>query len=240
VYVDASLAPGRELALAPATEHYLTRVLRLGVGGQVALFDGRGHEYLARLVAVARRKAVVVIDRPLLRELESPLALTLVQAVSRGERMDYTLQKAVELGVSRIVPVLARRSPPQPSGERAGKRGAHWQGVVIAACQQCGRSLLPELQPLRPLLAWLAAMPSNSQRSYVLDPAGARRLRSEPPPPGPLLLLVGPEGGLDGEELAAATTAGFLPLALGPRLLRTETAGVAALAALQALWGDLG
>jgi 16S rRNA (uracil1498-N3)-methyltransferase len=240
IYLDSPLATGSELILPAGAHNHLIRVLRLGTGAQIALFDGHGNECRARLLAADRRGTKALIEERVERTTESPLSVTLAQGVARGERMDFTLQKAVELGVSRIIPVQTQRSVSWSVGERAAKRSAHWQGVIIAACEQCGRSLLPELLAPRPLPTWLEQTVVEDFRAYVLNPAGDRRLRDERVPEKPLLLLVGPEGGLADEEIAAATGAGFSALALGPRVLRTETAGIAALAALQALWGDLG
>lgn len=240
VLVDTSLQPGLELALPPAAQHHLIRVLRLPAGTPVAVFDGHGHEYLATLTVAARREAVVTIGEPLEPAAESPLAVNLVQSISRGDRMDYTLQKAVELGVVEISPVITRRSSPLGERERIDKRWSHWHGVIVAACEQCGRARVPELGPLRTLGAFLQRAVDSGSRAYVLDPTASRRLRDEISPAGPVSLLIGPEGGLEDTEVMAATRAGFRPLAVGPRTLRTETAGLAALAALQVLWGDLG
>lgn len=240
VFVDASLRPGHELTLPAAAHHHLARVLRLPVGAPVALFDGRGHEYLATLTSIARRGAVASIGQPIEPVAESPLMVSLVQSVARGDRMDYTLQKAVELGVTEIVPVITRRSSPLGQQARVAKRWSHWQGVIVAACEQCGRACVPELGPVQALESLLEGAIDDDTRAYVLDPNADRRLRAENVHQGPVRLMVGPEGGLDDSEIAAATRAGFRPLALGPRTLRTETAGVVALALLQGLWGDVG
>ncbi|MDP3438860.1 MAG: 16S rRNA (uracil(1498)-N(3))-methyltransferase, partial [Azonexus sp.] len=169
-------------------------------------------------------------------ERESGLNVTLVQAVQAGEKMDFTIQKAVELGVADIVPVDSRRSLIRLTGERAAKRIAHWQGVAASACEQCGRNQVPIVAPLEKLEHWLAR-PARPGLRLMLAP-GAEHALADLPPVKDLQLLIGAEGGLDPQEMVAAQTAGFQPVRLGPRVLRTETAGLAALAALQALWGD--
>jgi 16S rRNA (uracil1498-N3)-methyltransferase len=167
---------------------------------------------------------------------ESPLAVVLAQGISSGERMDYTVQKSVELGVTVIQPLLTQRSVVRLTGERADKRVAHWQAVAAAACEQCGRNRVPEVLPVQSLTHWLGTLRGGVR--YLLSPQAPNRLRELTRPADAITLLVGPEGGWDSTESAAAQTTGFAPLALGPRVLRTETAAVAALAAMQALWGD--
>jgi len=237
LYVPLDLAAGRELELpAEAANH--VRVLRLPAGNPLTLFNGQGGEFLAELLAVDKRQARVRLIDHLPREAESQLRLTLVQGISKGDRMDYTIQKAVELGVQRIVPVFTERSVVQLDGERLAKREEHWRGVVASACEQCGRNRLPLLLPAVPLArAW----PHVAEGlGLVLDPGAETGLRDLNLGGVELSLLVGPEGGLSDAEVAAAKTHGFHGVRLGPRILRTETAGVAALAALQALAGDLG
>lgn len=213
------------------------RVLRIRPGNPLILFDGNGGEYRAELLRQERREAEVALGEHLPREVESPLRVTLVQGVSKGDRMDWTIQKAVELGVTRIVPVFTARSVVQLAGDRLEKKTAHWRGVVQSACEQCGRNFLPSLEvPIS--LADALATPLPGLRC-LLDPAGARRPSElTPPGSGGMTLLVGPEGGLTDEEVAAAREDGYTPIILGPRVLRTETAGIAALAAFQTLWGD--
>jgi 16S rRNA (uracil1498-N3)-methyltransferase len=234
------LAEGAEVALDPVAAAHAVRVLRLAPGAPLVLFDGGGGEYQATLVAATRRGAAARIGAHRAREAESPLEVTLAQGLARGERMDLVIQKAVELGVTALVPVATARSVVKLDAERGGQRAAHWAGVVRAACEQCGRNRLPAVDPPCSLDALLARPPAAGERRLVLDPEAPRRLRELPRPTGPVLLLVGPEGGLDGEEIGRAAAHGFERLSLGPRVLRTETAGLAALAALQALWGDLG
>lgn len=211
-------------------------VLRLQTGATLTLFDGRGGEYSACIQRVDKAALTLTVGARREVSRESPMTTVLAQGVSSGERMDYTVQKCVELGVAAIQPLLTQRSVVRLSGERADKRVAHWQAVAVAACEQCGRNRVPEVLPLLPLTKWLAQPPDGTR--YLLSPRATQRLRDSPPPRDGVTLLVGPEGGWNDEETAAARLAGFVPMALGPRILRTETAAVAALAAMQAVWGD--
>lgn len=214
----------------------MIHVLRLKAGDALTLFDGRGAEYAALIKRID--KSGLTLNVTARREIsrESPLAVVLAQGVSSGERMDYTVQKCVELGVAAIQPLITQRSVVRLAGERADKRVAHWQSVAAAACEQCGRNRVPEVLPVQPLARWLGAPPQGVR--YLLSPHAGKRLREFERPADTVTLLVGPEGGWNEEETAAAQLAGFAPMALGPRVLRTETAAVAALAAMQALWGD--
>ncbi len=200
------------------------------------LFDGRGGEYLAHIQRIERDRVVAELGAWQDIERESRLSVTLVQAVQAGDKMDFTIQKAVELGVRDIVPVDSRRSVIRLSGERAGKRVAHWQGVAASACEQCGRNQVPNVAPLEKLENWLAR-PHGEGLRLLLAPDAEDTL-AELPPVGNIQLLIGAEGGLDPQEIIAAKQAGFQSIRLGPRVLRTETAGLAALAAMQVLWGD--
>lgn len=236
LFVDQALEPGAEIPLDEFAAHHARSVLRLGAGDRVVLFDGRGGEYDAELVVVARSGVRARVGAHIEVDRESPLDLTLVQSVSRGERMDYTLQKAVELGVGRIVPVTSRRTVVRLDRERAAKRGRHWQGVVRHAAEQSGRTRLPDLAPVEPFDAWLAR-PADGPR-LLLSPNADEALAAVARDATSLTLIAGPEGGFDPAEIEAARAAGALPVRLGPRTLRTETAAVAALAVLQALAGD--
>jgi 16S rRNA (uracil1498-N3)-methyltransferase len=232
------LAPNRLAELPPAAAHHALRVLRLGVGDAVVLFDGEGGEYPGRIAEAGRAVRVQLAGRRDI-ERESPLDMTLAQALPSGDKMDWVVQKAVELGVARIQPLLAARSVVRLSGERAQRRVEHWRQVAISACEQCGRNRLPEIAPILDLRQWLGRLPQDNEISrLLLSPQGGRRPR-ELAGARRFKLLVGPEGGLDADEAAAARRAGFADLSLGPRILRTETAGPAALAALGALHGDL-
>jgi len=236
-HVAGSLNAGMTLALPESAGHHAARVLRLRAGDRVTLFNGQGGEHAAVITAITRQEVSVEVGPHDPVERESPLAVTLVQAVSSGERMDLTIQKAVELGVQRIVPVDSERGVVRLKGERAEKRVAHWQQVAIAACEQCGRNRIPEVRMISPLAVWLAAEQGEALR-WALMPGAATSLRELPRPQQPVELLVGPEGGLTAVETEQAQRAGYLPVRLGPRVLRTETAAPALLAALQALWGD--
>lgn len=202
----------------------------------MVLFDGRGGEYPARIERIERDRVLAELGAWQEVERESPLAITLVQALQAGDKMDFTIQKAVELGVRDIVPVDSRRSVLKLAGERAAKRVAHWQGVVASACEQCGRNQVPLVAPLEKLENWLAR-PAGGVVRLMLAPDAEQTLVALPPA-RQVQLLIGAEGGLDPQEEIAAKQAGFQAVRLGPRVLRTETAGLAALAAMQALWGD--
>ncbi|KAB2937784.1 MAG: 16S rRNA (uracil(1498)-N(3))-methyltransferase [Rhodocyclaceae bacterium] len=224
--------------LPPAVAHHALRVLRLGVGDAVVLFNGEGGAYPGR-IAVAGRGVRVQLAEWDSGERESPLDLTLAQALPSADKMDFVVQKAVELGVARIQPLLAARSVVRLAGERAERRVAHWQQVAVSSCEQCGRNRVPPIAPVLDLRQWLGRLPpDNETQRLLLSPQGGRRPRELAGTNG-FLLLIGPEGGLEAEEAAAARLAGFADLSLGPRVLRTETAGPAALAALGALCGDL-
>lgn len=231
------LAPNSLAELPAAAAHHALRVLRLSVGDAVTLFNGEGGEYPGRITEAGRAVRVQLgawgdIER------ESPLDMTLAQALPSGDKMDWVVQKAVELGVARIQPLLAARSVVRLAGERAARRVEHLRQVAISACEQCGRNRLPEIAPILDLRQWLAGLAQDNEISrLLLSPQGGRRPRELAG--RRFLLLVGSEGGLDKEEAAAARRAGFADLSLGPRILRTETAGPAALAALGALYGDL-
>jgi len=240
MYFPGELQPGRACALAPSQAHHALRVLRLKPGDSVTLFNGDGAEYASVVVEANRERVALDVTGREDKDREAPFAVTLAQAVSSGERMDYTVQKAVELGVAAIQPLEARRSVVRLSAERGERRIAHWQAVAIAACEQCGRNRVPRVWPLAQLDAYLGARRSGTEGELrlLLSPRSTRRLREIDPPHGMLVVLSGPEGGFSPEEERAAGEAGFQPVRLGPRVLRTETAAVVALAAMQALWGD--
>jgi len=224
--------------LPAAQAHHLAHVLRLAPGDPVVLFDGRGAAYDAVIAQSARGAVRVRVGDRRNEDRESPLCVLLAQAVSSGERMDYTIQKAVELGVAAVQPLLSERCVVRLSGERAAKRVLHWQAVAVAACEQCGRNRVPAVHPLLPLRDWLQQPAAAGELRLSLAPEAAVGLRQLDRPAGRVTVLAGPEGGLTATELDDAAGAGFRPLRLGPRVLRTETAAVALLAAMQALWGD--
>lgn len=237
VYHPDRLQVGRDVTLGEAASHHLGRVLRMKAGDAVVLFDGSGGEYRGTIRGAERSGVRVRVDAFDDVERESRLQVGLVQSVSAGERMEFTLQKAVELGVAWIQPILTHRSKVRLEGERADKRVTHWQRVVHAACEQCGRNRVPTVRPLLEFTAWLAAPPGAGHR-LVLDPDAPKRLSEAGPLEATVELLAGAEAGLADGEMALVAQYGFVPVRLGPRVLRTETAGLAALAALQALWGD--
>lgn len=238
IYTDQPLGASRDMTLEGSAANHVARVLRLKPGAALILFDGRGGEYPATLTGADKRSIQVRLDAQLAREVESPLEITLAQGISRGERMDYAIQKAVELGVSHIVPVITERTQVTLKGERLEKKLGHWQGIAISACEQCGRNRVPEVAPPVTLANWL---PSGANGlSLVLDPLATQGLPALARPGGPVNLLIGPEGGLTDAEIAQACAVGFSGVRLGPRILRTETAAMATLSAIQLLWGDLG
>lgn len=237
IHVADALAVDARLELPEGAARHVGQVLRMRAGELLTLFNGAGGEYDAVIEAVEKRSVRVRIENYREVERESRLDLILAQCVSKGERMDYTVQKAVELGVSAIVPLLSARSVVKLDGERWEKKLEHWRGIVVSACEQSGRTRLPHVHPAQKLDTWLAMAGTGTR--LVLAPGGHHALK-ELPPSAAATLLVGPEGGLDDQEIALAVHRGFTAIGLGPRVLRTETAGVAALSALQALWGDLG
>jgi 16S rRNA (uracil1498-N3)-methyltransferase len=236
IHLPGPLAEDLEVALPDTAFRHLVQVLRLRESDTFVAFDGRGGEYRAVLVEVGKRQARARLASHDPVDRESPLDLRLAQCVSKGERMDYTLQKAVELGVTRVTPLISERCAVKLDAERWEKKLEHWRGVIVAACEQSGRTRVPALEPAMPLQDWLEA--GNVGAGVLLDPMAEHGLASLPAPDGPMTLLAGPEGGLSEAETASARRAGFSGLRLGPRVLRTETAAVAVLAALQARWGD--
>ena len=233
LFVAHELKPGAKIGLPEQAAHHVARVLRLREGEAVVLFDGHGGEYESRVYMPGGGHVVAEVGERHDIERESPLAVTLLQAVSTGEKMDYTVQKAVELGVAAIHPVLAERSVVRLSGERAAKRLAHWRRVAIAACEQCGRNRVPPIAEPVPLEQY---RPEPGSTKLLLSPSGEGSLRGLAK--GPVTLAAGPEAGFSEEEESWLARAGFTPVRLGPRVLRTETAALAALAALNALTGD--
>ena len=242
IYTAAALKEGASIRLDKTASNYLARVLRLTPGAEIILFDGQGGHFNAVIENMHKNALDIAIGQHSAHEIESPLEITLAQGISRGERMDYTIQKSVELGVSRIIPLITGRCGVKLDAERAGKRHHHWQGIIASACEQCGRNRLPSLLPTSTLTDWLARTTLNQEHpclKLVLDPRNSKTLSQCPKPPARILLLIGPEGGLTNDEIEQVRQAGFSGIQLGPRILRTETAGIAAISALQTLWGDL-
>lgn len=240
LYLDADLATDAVVDLDDRAHRHAVQVLRLRAGDAVVLFNGRGGEFIARLTDVERRGARASIESFDPREPESPLHVTLAQGVAKGDHMDYSLQKAVELGVSRIEPVVTERTVGRWEARRAGNKLEHWRGIVVSACEQSGRTRLPELAEPVQLRDWLVRS-RDGVLPLVLDPGADRPLRGlDAPIHRRITVLIGPEGGLSDHEIEAASATGFIRVRLGKRVLRTETAATAALAAVQLLWGDLG
>lgn len=229
------LVQNQSLRLPAEVAHHALRVLRLRYGETVAVFDGAGQEYLGELIQL-EGDAAVHLHTPVTGERESPLRVTLVQALAVADKMDWIVQKAVELGAAAVQPVDAERCVLKLAGDRAGKRITHWRQVAVSAAEQCGRRQLCEVGELLRLQDWLAR-PAEGER-WILAPQGGVPLSDLPAPQGPVSVLIGPEGGWSDKELVAAQAAGCKPVSMGPRVLRTETAGLAALAAMMALWGD--
>lgn len=240
IYFPAEIPAHGKCLLPPEQAHHVVRVLRLEAGDTLTLFDGRGIEYTAVIARIAKSDVTLNVGDPRQVDRESPLVVALAQSISSGERMDYTVQKAVELGVAGIQPLESSRGVVRLDGIRARKRLAHWRAIVVAACEQCGRNRVPEVAPVMALRDWLgqAAPLQESEVRLLLSTEARNSLRELPRPQGAVTLLAGPEGGLTGDEHGDAVRAGFMPVRLGPRVLRTETAAVAALAAMQILWGD--
>lgn len=241
IFVDTPLVGAGEIELPRAATEHVLRVLRLGAGSAITLFDGRGGEHRATLTHAARGSARARLDDHDPVERESPLAITLLQAVSRAEKMDWVLQKATELGVTAIRPVLAERSVMRLDADRAGRRQAHWLGVLRSACEQCGRNRVPSLLPAAPLAEACAQFRAAdaSALALVLDPRAQTPLGRAVGGLRSAGLLIGPEGGWSEREFDASQQHGFIAARFGPRVLRTETAAIAALTALQAWAGDL-
>ena len=226
---------GSTIELPEAIAHHAVRVVRLAVGDALTLFDGSGGELPATLVRADKRGAAVRVEGLVPVERESPLALTLALAIAANDAMDSAVRRATELGVTAIQPLVTARSAPLPSGERGDRRHAHWQAVAVAACEQCGRNRVPGVARPAPFAEWLAAWRGSG---ILFLPEGAQPLAAIAQPPAPLALLIGPEGGFDAREAAAARAGGFHAVRLGPRVLRVETAAAAGLAVLQSQWGD--
>ncbi len=236
IHTQAPLEAGREVELEPGPSRHLVRVLRQKKGNRLAVFNGDGYEYFGTITATGPGdRCCVAVEQRLEVNVESPLSITLVQAVARGDRMDWCIQKACELGVSEIQPVFTERTEVRLEGKRADKRQHHWQQVAVAACEQSGRVHVPTVQP--PVALTALDWPAGSR--LHLDPRAERALsRIRAPGVDGLVLTIGPEGGLTDAELAWLERQGSEGVALGPRVLRTETAGPAAIAALQTVFGD--
>ncbi|HHJ39686.1 MAG: hypothetical protein AXA67_00785 [Methylothermaceae bacteria B42] len=232
LFLPQPLAANREFLLEGERAHYLRTVLRLRRGAKLIVFDGKGGEYEAQVLSVDRRRVQIQTGAWLDREAESSLATYLAVGIAKGERMDWAIQKAVELGVTAIFPLLTEYCNVRLPGDRAGHKREHWQKIAIAACEQSGRNTLPEIHLPQEFFSWI---PQQSH-GYLLDPHGMP-LRSLEEPGQSFTLLIGPEGGLSSREVEAAQARGFTKVSLGPRILRVETAVAASLSAVQVLWG---
>jgi 16S rRNA (uracil1498-N3)-methyltransferase len=234
-YVDGALRAGTSVPLPDDSAHHAVHVLRVHAGDEITLFNGRGGEFAARIASIQRLTVLVDVLAHRAVERESPLRMVLVQGVSAGERMDFTVRKSVELGVAEIQPVLAASSLARPKGERAAARQTHWQRIAIAACEQCGRNRIPIVHPMVAASDYRGAAGTR----ILLSPASELRFSQAVKSAGDeFTIAAGPEAGFNAQEEAALLDAGFVPARLGARVLRTETAGLAALAALSALRGD--
>ena len=237
LYTPVHLAAGKHIELDDDNGHYVRTVLRLKQEAEIVLFNGAGGEYLCTVAEVSRKAVRILVNQWLDCSVESPLLVTLGLGISRGDRMDLSVQKAVELGVNHITPILTERCVVQFKGEKKPQRLLHWQKIAQHAAEQSGRTILPELTGIEQLHQWVTGQPGLK---VFLDPYAAGTLADLSPEDGRVTLLTGPEGGFSDQEREIAKAAGFIPVRMGPRILRTETASLAALAAVQMLWGDFG
>lgn len=237
IYLPQPLTSGKAVHLDERAQRHGVKVLRLRAGDPLIVFNGEGGEYSAIIEDTRQEGALINIGEFNDRDCESPLGIALLQGISRGEKMDFTIQKAVELGVNRIVPVTTERTQVKLSGERLEKRMQHWRGVIIHACEQCGRNRLPALADIQTLPTCLGEHEAE-RLGLILDPFTDRTLGTIETGQA-FSLLIGPEGGLSEAERELARSQGFQGVKLGPRILRTETAAMTALSALQCLYGDL-
>jgi 16S rRNA (uracil1498-N3)-methyltransferase len=253
VYVEAPLETGVRITLEGSAASHVTRVLRLRIGDELALFNGQGGEFAAQIDKVHGATVTVAVGEHRAGERESPLSLTLAQGISRGERMDFVVQKATELGVTQLVPLLTERSVVRLDAQQAHRKVNHWHAIAIAACEQSGRNRLPEVMAPATLRDFLrtgarapaaaagdrGTVPAAQPVRLLLSPDGALGITDVPRPVASVTVLIGPEGGLAQDEEQAARAAGFTAVRLGPRVLRTETAALAAVTLLQREFGDL-
>jgi 16S rRNA (uracil1498-N3)-methyltransferase len=238
VFHDGPLQAGQLVTLNDSSAHRLRVVLRLKPGQELILFNGMGGEYLARIDSMDKKSLKVSILRQDPVDRESPISITLIQGISKGQRMDYSIQKAVELGVDAIQPVTTERCAVRQKGGRTVRKGTHWHGIIASAAEQSGRTRFPHLLETMTLNDYLLQAPESALK-LVLEPMATDPLCNLKPGGNTVHLLIGPEGGLSNQEIEQAKRAGFTAVTMGPRILRTETAGVCAIAVIQALWGDL-
>jgi len=236
LYLDTVLTQGQTVSIDGERLNYIANVLRLKTGTTVSVFNGKGGEYDAHIVSINKRSAELEIGEFSNKDIESSLSIVLAQGISRGERMDFTLQKATELGVTRIVPLFSERCTVNLKGERLDKRVRHWQGTVRSACEQSGRNLVPKIDTPISLAEFLNC--DTEPCRILLDPESTQSLASISPIPSAVTILIGPEGGFSDTERRLAYAKHYQGVQLGPRVLRTETAALAAISAIQTLWGD--
>jgi 16S rRNA (uracil1498-N3)-methyltransferase len=237
LYTPQLFIQGQELSVSGQTAHHIANVLRIRSGAPVLVFDGKGSEHRATVKATKRSEIILEIAEPAATLQEPSLDITLLQGIARNDRMDFILQKAVELGVRTIQPLWMQRSQSRLKGSRLDKRCKHWQGVIISACEQCGRATLPHLGVATNFSDWVNSQKSTGLR-LLLEPNSDTGLGTLQPRDDKITMIAGPEGGLNDHEQLLAASAGFIGIRLGPRILRTETAALAALAGIQTLWGD--
>ena len=238
VFIDVKMICDQQLLLPEPQSHHLSKVLRAQPGQFVHLFNGAGGHYRAEITAVQKRSVAVIPREYIPGGSVAAFRISLAQCISRGRHMDFTIQKAVELGVASIIPLVSDHSRVNVSMERTANKLSHWRNIIISACEQCGRDILPGIMGPVAYEDWIATI-SNIPR-LVLDPAATLTLTAITPRPEELTIISGPEGGLSEREITLATSHGCIAVRLGPRVLRTETAAIAALSASQALWGDMG
>ncbi|MGB5854260.1 MAG: 16S rRNA (uracil(1498)-N(3))-methyltransferase [Oceanisphaera sp.] len=237
IYEPSPLHSGQELTLSEDAANHVGRVLRMQAGQALVLFNGQGGQFHADIIEANKKTVRVRISEFDGSDCESPLPFHLGQVISRGEKMEFTIQKSVELGVNVITPLFSSRCGVKLTGERLEKKIQQWQSIAIAACEQCGRNQVPEIRPAIPLSQWLAEQTDDLKLN--LHPKAEHSVNTLPPPSAGIRLLVGPEGGLSDDEITQAREQGFIDILLGPRVLRTETAALTAITALQCRFGDL-
>lgn len=239
IFIDQKLSIKQHIILDSQISNYVIQVLRLELNDSLLVFDGHSHgEFRACLTTINKRNAVITIEEFIACNKESPLTINLFQGVSRGEKMDFTIQKTVELGVSTIAPVFTQYCNVKLAGERLVSKMQHWQAVAVSAAQQSGRCLVPKILPAQDLTTCFDILPKNNLY-LILDPKADTRITQIPQKPDNVTILVGPEGGFSEQEITLAKQNNFIPISLGPRILRTETAALTAISILQAKWGDL-
>ena len=239
LFVSSALSNGVELELDGDRAKYLGKVLRARVGDTLTIFNGDGPEWPATIMSISKSRINLALGMSIDPGTESPLKIHLVQGISRGDRMDFVVQKATELGVKRITPVLTEYGVVKLKSDRAEKRRDHWQKIANSACEQSGRTRQPLIDMPMPLKNWFGSKPPKVDAEVILVPNAAAPLALIPPPETKICVLIGPEGGFSETEYGDAEVSGFQAVSLGPRVLRTESAAIATLSVLQSMWGDL-